>query len=96
MATAQSPRLQRNCCAEYFPLKVWVGGRKKGAGRSVWSSSFNCVEMRHFLRYILDLNKEQEASFVERVVAIAQKAEFEPWTEGKPDGVHTVFVPRRE
>lgn len=51
--------------------------------------------MRHCLRYILDLNKEQEAGFVERVSAIAQKAEFEPWTERKADGVHAVFVPQR-
>ncbi|XP_075890509.1 dynein axonemal assembly factor 3 isoform X2 [Nelusetta ayraudi] len=46
-------------------------------------------------KYILDLNKEQEAGFVERVAAIAQKAEFEPWTEQKADGVHAVFVPQR-
>lgn len=52
--------------------------------------------MRHCLRYILDLNKEQEAGFAERVAAIAQKAEFEPWTEGKADGVHAVFVPQRK
>lgn len=50
--------------------------------------------MRHCLRYILDLNKEQEAGFAERVAAIAQKAEFKPWTEGKADGVHSVFVPQ--
>lgn len=56
----------------------------------------SCAERRDRLRYILDLNKEQEAGFVEKVAAMAQKAQFEPWTEGEADGVHAVFVPQRE
>lgn len=66
-------------CAEFILLPLLV----------------TCTEMRHCLRYILDLNKEQEASFVERVAAMAQKAQFEPWTEGMADGVHAVFAPQK-
>lgn len=49
-----------------------------------------------FLRYILDLNKEQETGFAETVVGIALKAEFEPWQKGRSDDVHAVFVPQRK
>ncbi|XP_074518881.1 dynein axonemal assembly factor 3 [Halichoeres trimaculatus] len=47
-------------------------------------------------KYILDLNKEQEAGFAETVASIALKAEFEPWQEGKSDDVHALFVPQRK
>lgn len=48
------------------------------------------------LRYILDLSKEQEAGFAKKVVSIAHEAEFEPWHEGKSDGVHAVFVAQKK
>lgn len=48
------------------------------------------------LRYILDLNKEQEEGFVEKVVSIALEAEFEPWKEGRSDGAHAVFVAKKK
>ncbi|CAJ1080957.1 dynein assembly factor 3%2C axonemal-like [Xyrichtys novacula] len=47
-------------------------------------------------KYILDLNKKQEAGFAEKVSSIALKAEFEPWQEGKSDDVHAVFVPQKK
>ncbi|XP_028423263.1 dynein assembly factor 3, axonemal isoform X1 [Perca flavescens] len=47
-------------------------------------------------KYILDVNKEQEAGFAKKVVSIALEAEFEPWREGKSDDVHAVFVPQRK
>lgn len=47
-------------------------------------------------RYILDLNKEQEASFVKKVASIALNAGFEPWHEEKSDDVHAVFIPQKE
>ncbi|XP_065806092.1 dynein axonemal assembly factor 3 isoform X1 [Labrus bergylta] len=45
---------------------------------------------------ILDLNKEQEAGFAEKVTSIAHEAEFEPWQGGKSDDVHAVFMPQRK
>uniref|UniRef100_A0A3Q0SJK3 Dynein axonemal assembly factor 3 n=1 Tax=Amphilophus citrinellus TaxID=61819 RepID=A0A3Q0SJK3_AMPCI len=42
-------------------------------------------------KYILDLNKEQEAGFAEKVESIAREAGFEPWHEGTGDDVHAVF-----
>ncbi|XP_034563703.1 dynein assembly factor 3, axonemal-like [Notolabrus celidotus] len=47
-------------------------------------------------KYILDLDKEQEAGFAETVASIALKAEFDPWQEGKSEDVHAVFVPQRK
>ncbi|XP_054914102.1 dynein axonemal assembly factor 3-like isoform X2 [Poeciliopsis prolifica] len=51
-------------------------------------------------KYILDLNKEQEAGFAETVVKLAQKAGFEPWCEGASDGgndgAHAVFVQQKK
>nr|XP_046233594.1 dynein axonemal assembly factor 3-like isoform X1 [Scatophagus argus]XP_046233595.1 dynein axonemal assembly factor 3-like isoform X1 [Scatophagus argus]XP_046233596.1 dynein axonemal assembly factor 3-like isoform X1 [Scatophagus argus]XP_046233597.1 dynein axonemal assembly factor 3-like isoform X1 [Scatophagus argus]XP_046233598.1 dynein axonemal assembly factor 3-like isoform X1 [Scatophagus argus] len=47
-------------------------------------------------KYILDLNKEQEADLAKKVASIALDAEFEPWHEGKSDGVHAVFVPLKK
>ncbi|XP_044035020.1 dynein axonemal assembly factor 3-like [Siniperca chuatsi] len=47
-------------------------------------------------KYILDLNKEQEAGFAKKVVSIALKAEFEPWQAGKSDDVHAVFIPQKK
>ncbi|XP_027860299.1 dynein assembly factor 3, axonemal isoform X2 [Xiphophorus couchianus] len=37
-------------------------------------------------KYILDLNKEQEAGFAETVANLALQAGFEPWCEGASDG----------
>uniref|UniRef100_A0A3B3VFJ1 Dynein axonemal assembly factor 3 n=1 Tax=Poecilia latipinna TaxID=48699 RepID=A0A3B3VFJ1_9TELE len=47
-------------------------------------------------KYILDLNKEQEAGFAETVANLALKAGFEPWCEGASDGVHAVFVQQKK
>ncbi|KAL3051372.1 hypothetical protein OYC64_001596 [Pagothenia borchgrevinki] len=46
-------------------------------------------------KYILDVNKEQEAGFTEKVVSMALDAEFELWRDGKSDDVHAVFIPKR-
>lgn len=57
----------------------------------IWvHSAFLC----HYvcLRYILDLNKEQEACFAKKVEDIALEAGFEPWHEGTSNDVHAVFV----
>lgn len=54
------------------------------------------MSMCVYRRYILDVNKEQEAGFAKKVVSIALEAEFEPWHEGKSDDVHAVFVPQRK
>ncbi|XP_047465632.1 dynein axonemal assembly factor 3-like [Mugil cephalus] len=43
-------------------------------------------------KYILDLDKEQEAGFAEKVASIALEAGFEPWHEGKNDDVHAIFI----
>ncbi|XP_037611295.1 dynein assembly factor 3, axonemal-like [Sebastes umbrosus] len=47
-------------------------------------------------KYILDLNKEQEAGFAEKVASIALEAEFDPLQERKSDGIHAVFIPQRK
>ncbi|XP_042364613.1 dynein axonemal assembly factor 3-like [Plectropomus leopardus] len=47
-------------------------------------------------KYILDLNKEQEAGFAEKVASIALEAGFEPWHEEKSDDVHAIFIPQRK
>lgn len=43
-------------------------------------------------RYILDLNKEQEADFGKKVASLAVEAGFKPWHEGHCDDVHAVFI----
>ncbi|XP_008281516.1 dynein assembly factor 3, axonemal [Stegastes partitus] len=47
-------------------------------------------------KYILDLNKEQEAGFGRRVASIALEAGFEPWHEGNSDDVHSVFIQQKK
>ncbi|XP_031595171.2 dynein assembly factor 3, axonemal [Oreochromis aureus] len=47
-------------------------------------------------KYILDLNKEQEAGFAKKVEDIALEAGFEPWHEGTSDDVHAVFIQQRK
>ncbi|XP_049916669.1 dynein axonemal assembly factor 3-like [Epinephelus moara] len=47
-------------------------------------------------KYILDLNKEQEAGFAKKVASMALEAGFEPWREGQSDDVHAVFIPQRK
>ncbi|KAM3592636.1 uncharacterized protein V6R79_022597 [Siganus canaliculatus] len=46
-------------------------------------------------KFIVDLNKEQEAGFAEKVVNIALKAEFETCQERTSDGIYAVFVPQK-
>ncbi|KAK5850763.1 hypothetical protein PBY51_001612 [Eleginops maclovinus] len=46
-------------------------------------------------KYILDVNKQQQEGFAEKVVSMALEAEFELWHEGKSDDVHAVFIPKR-
>ncbi|KAM4716000.1 dynein axonemal assembly factor 3 [Anableps anableps] len=47
-------------------------------------------------KYILDLNKEQEAGFREKAASLALQAGFEPWREGSSDDVHAVFVQQKK
>ncbi|XP_015249754.1 PREDICTED: dynein assembly factor 3, axonemal-like isoform X2 [Cyprinodon variegatus] len=47
-------------------------------------------------KYILDLNKRQEAGFVEKVASLALEAGFEPWREHAADDVYAVFVPQKK
>ncbi|KAF0025364.1 hypothetical protein F2P81_022245 [Scophthalmus maximus] len=56
----------------------------------------DAVVVMELAKYILDLNKEQEASFVKKVASIALNAGFEPWHEEKSDDVHAVFIPQKE
>lgn len=44
----------------------------------------------------MDLNKEQEAGFAQKVASIALEAEFESWHEGRSDGVHAVFKAQKK
>lgn len=48
------------------------------------------------VRYILDLNKEQEAGFEKKVAGLALEAGFEPWHEGGSGDVHSVFVQQKK
>ncbi|KAM9837955.1 dynein axonemal assembly factor 3 [Aulostomus maculatus] len=43
-------------------------------------------------KYILDLNKEQEEDFAEKVASISQEAGFQPCQEVKRDDVQAVFM----
>ncbi|XP_023266982.1 dynein assembly factor 3, axonemal [Seriola lalandi dorsalis] len=56
----------------------------------------DAVVVMELAKYILDLNKEQEAGFAKKVVSIALEAGFEPWHEGKSDDVHAVFIPQKK
>ncbi|CAN9509090.1 unnamed protein product [Ophioblennius macclurei] len=47
-------------------------------------------------KYILDLNKEQEKGFAEKVTSMAREAAFEPWREGDAEDVHAVFTAQKE
>lgn len=49
-----------------------------------------------YLRYFLDLTKEQEAGFAEKAVSIALEAGFEPWHVVKSDDVHAIFIPQKK
>lgn len=53
-----------------------------------------CVPV--YLRYILDLNKEQEEGFAKKVASVALEGGFEPWHEGKSDDIHAVFIPQKK
>lgn len=89
MVTVQTPRVQ--CRAFPLNMRCFVLLCKT---RDCISAVSCCPFVR--LRYILDLNKEQEAGFAEKVVSIALEAEFEPWQEGRSDGVHAVFVAKKK
>ncbi|XP_019938726.2 dynein axonemal assembly factor 3 [Paralichthys olivaceus] len=54
----------------------------------------DAVVVMELAKYILDLNKDQEADFAAKVASIALAAGFEPWLEGKSDDVHAVFIPQ--
>ncbi|XP_018533833.1 dynein axonemal assembly factor 3 [Lates calcarifer] len=56
----------------------------------------DAVVVMELAKYILDLNKEQEAGFAKKVASIAAEAGFEPWHEGKSDGAHSVFKPQKK
>ncbi|XP_071319687.1 dynein axonemal assembly factor 3-like [Trachinotus anak] len=56
----------------------------------------DAVVVMELAKYILDLNKEQEAGFSKKVVSIALEAGFEPWHEGKSDDVHAVLIPQKK
>uniref|UniRef100_A0A2I4B7L7 Dynein axonemal assembly factor 3 n=1 Tax=Austrofundulus limnaeus TaxID=52670 RepID=A0A2I4B7L7_AUSLI len=43
-------------------------------------------------KYILDLNKEQEADLAKKVSSMAAEAGFKPWHEENCDDVHAVFI----
>ncbi|KAF7661200.1 hypothetical protein LDENG_00267090 [Lucifuga dentata] len=47
-------------------------------------------------KYLLDLNKEQEAGFASKVTSIAGEAGFEPWDKMKSDDVHAIFIPQKQ
>lgn len=61
---------------------------------AVFLLKFVCVFV--CFRYILDLNKRQEAGFVEKVASLALEAGFEPWREHAADDVYAVFVPQKK
>ncbi|XP_035002711.2 dynein axonemal assembly factor 3 [Hippoglossus stenolepis] len=54
----------------------------------------DAVVVMELAKYVLDLNKDQEAEFAKKVASIALEAGFEPWREGKSDDVHAVFIPK--
>ncbi|XP_049614271.1 dynein axonemal assembly factor 3-like [Syngnathus scovelli] len=45
-------------------------------------------------KYILDLNKEQEAGFAQRVSSLCLEAGFQPSSEAKSDDLHVFFQPK--
>ncbi|XP_061765351.1 dynein axonemal assembly factor 3-like [Nerophis ophidion] len=47
-------------------------------------------------KYILDLNKEQEAGFAERVSSMCTDAGFQLCREATRDDVHAVFIPQKD
>ncbi|KAM4526134.1 dynein axonemal assembly factor 3 isoform 2-T2 [Fundulus diaphanus] len=47
-------------------------------------------------KYVLDLNKEQEAGFAEKAASSALEAGFEPWREAGSDSIHAVFVQQKK
>ncbi|XP_028287440.1 dynein assembly factor 3, axonemal [Parambassis ranga] len=47
-------------------------------------------------KYVLDLNKEQEAGYAEKVASMALEAGFEPWHEGNSGDVEAVFIQRKK
>ncbi|KAG7227810.1 hypothetical protein INR49_013604 [Caranx melampygus] len=56
----------------------------------------DAVVVMELAKYILDLNKEQEAGFAQKVARMALEAGLEPWREGKSDDVHAVFIPQKK
>lgn len=47
-------------------------------------------------RYILDLNKEQEAGFAKKAASLALQAGFEARHDGSSDDVHAIFVQQKK
>ncbi|XP_077482498.1 dynein axonemal assembly factor 3 [Stigmatopora argus] len=47
-------------------------------------------------KYILDLNKEQEAGFAEQVTRMCQEAGFQPCVGANGDDLHAVFQPHQD
>ncbi|KAM9773761.1 dynein axonemal assembly factor 3 isoform 1-T2 [Syngnathus typhle] len=47
-------------------------------------------------KYILDLNKEQEAGFAQRVSSLCLEAGFQPSSEANSDDLHVFFQPHKD
>ncbi|XP_028989539.1 dynein axonemal assembly factor 3-like isoform X2 [Betta splendens] len=62
--------------------------------KQTYSQFFNIIYFS--AGYILDLNKEQEAGFAEKVVSIAGEAGFEPLHERKSDDVYATFIAQKK
>ncbi|KAM4624492.1 dynein axonemal assembly factor 3 [Polymixia lowei] len=61
--------------------------------QTVASSAVLVLELA---RYVLDLTKEQEQGFAEKVVDMAKEAGFEPWREAQTDDLYATFTLQRE
>ncbi|XP_040923405.1 dynein assembly factor 3, axonemal-like [Toxotes jaculatrix] len=56
----------------------------------------DAVVVMELAKYLLDLNKEQEAGFAKKVTSIALEAGFELWPDRKRNDVHAVFIPQEK
>ncbi|KAG7507583.1 hypothetical protein JOB18_038793 [Solea senegalensis] len=56
----------------------------------------DAVVVMELAKFILDLNKDQEAELAKKAAILALQAGLEPWHEGKSDDSHAVFIPQKK
>nr|XP_057917359.1 dynein axonemal assembly factor 3-like [Doryrhamphus excisus] len=83
--------------AHFFDIIYFSTSCAHHLGSNIWQiAAPDALLVVELAKYILDLNKEQEAGFAERVSSMCTEAGFQPCREAKSDDVHAVFTPQKD